>query len=127
MLTITNSFFGHILRTPIAYHAGEIGTWRDGTWVGHKTFSGAEKALCYAAIQAALASLSPFRLMLVDEMNRVHDEYLGKLIDGVDAAVKQKRIDQFVGIDTGSFGRLEKFKDHALFTSSRLTVEIVGK
>jgi DNA repair exonuclease SbcCD ATPase subunit len=102
LLVIANRIFGGVLKSPIDYNAdtGEIGTWRDGAWVGHKTFSGTEKALCYAAIQAALASQSPMRLMIVDELGRLDDTHAAELKRYVKSAVKENLIDQFVGIDT---------------------------
>lgn len=102
LLTSANSFFGEILKTPIAYHDGEIGTWRDGVWVGHRTFSGTEKALTYAAIQAALSARASFRIMVLDELGRLDDENAAKVLRGVDAAIERAEIDQFIGIDTGT-------------------------
>lgn len=99
LLATANSFFGDILTTPIAYKDGEIGTWRKGVWVGHRTFSGTEKALTYAAIQAALASNSPIRVMLLDEIGRLDQANAQLLIDAIGLAVQEGRIDQFVGID----------------------------
>ncbi len=102
LLDRANSFFGRVLKTPLAYNAaegGEIGTWRDGLWVGHRTFSGTEKALTYAAIQAALAMASPFRLMLVDELGRLDENSVDGVINAVCRALDEGRIDGFVGID----------------------------
>lgn len=98
LLATANGFFGSIFRTPIAYNDGEIGTWRDGVWVGHRTFSGTEKALCYSAIQMALASKSPTKIMMIDELGRLDPTNVDKLIECVAKAVEAKRIDQFIGI-----------------------------
>lgn len=100
LLDAANSFFRDVLRTPLAYNDGEIGTWREGTWVGHQTFSGAEKRLAYAAIQAALASRAPFRLMILDEMGTIDDLNAMKVARGVASGLERGLIDQFVGIDT---------------------------
>ena len=101
LLASANLFCGQILKSPLAYHEGEIGSWRDGAWVGHKTFSGTEKALCYAGIQAALSARSPVRIMLIDELGRLDQENAVHMIEGVALALEGGRIDQFVGIDTG--------------------------
>ena len=113
LLTVANSFFGAILKSPLAYNDGEIGTWREGVWVGHRTFSGTEKALCYSAIQMALAASSPVRVMIVDELGRLDAGNAEKLLLAVGHAIKTNRIDQFIGIDATNryetSGTLEDF------------------
>lgn len=99
LLSRANAFFSGVMDSPLAYYDGEIGTWRDSQWVGHRTFSGTEKALTYAAIQMALAMQSPLRLMLLDELGRVDEVNLGKLMTAVFGAVRDGLIDGFVGID----------------------------
>ncbi len=99
LLESANSFFPEILPTPLAYHDEEIGTWRGAVWVAHKTFSGVEKALAYAAIQAALAAQAPVRIMLMDELARIHDEFLPRFVAGVVRAIEGGKLDGFVGID----------------------------
>lgn len=108
LLNTANAIFGTILSTPIAYNEGEIGTWRAGVWVTHRTFSGTEKALTYAAIQAALTASSPIRITMLDELGRIHTDNLGTLLDSIRFAVDNKAIDQFVGIDAG---RAEQYQE----------------
>ena len=99
LLATANSFFGTVLKTPIAYNQGEIGTWRSGIWVSHRTFSGTEKALTYAAIQAALASKSPVRIMMIDELGRLDTANLTNIEMAAASAIEAGLIDQFLGID----------------------------
>lgn len=99
LLAAANQFFPEVLKTPLAYHGGEIGTWRGAVWVAHHTFSGVEKALAYAAIQAALAEQAPVKIMIVDEMARVHDDYLAQFFGAVVRAVKAGKLDGFIGVD----------------------------
>lgn len=101
LLIAANYIFGSILKSPIAYNEGEIGTWRAGVWVTHRTFSGTEKALTYAAIQAALTSKCPIRIMMIDELGRIATNYLDPLNAAFEAAVASGYIDQVVGIDAG--------------------------
>jgi predicted nucleic acid-binding Zn-ribbon protein len=103
MLEIANAFVRPVLKTPLAYNpeGGEIGTWRGGVWVTHRTMSGTEKAIAYAAIQAALASRAPVRLMLIDELGRLGDKSLKLLLQAVHRGIMTGLIDGFVGIDTG--------------------------
>lgn len=99
LLETANAIFGAVLKTPLAYHDGEIGTRRDGVWVGHRTFSGTEKALTYAAIQAALAAKSPIRVMLLDELGRLTANNAELTAAAALNAVAAGHIDQFLGID----------------------------
>lgn len=123
LLATANAIFGEILRTPLAYREGEIGTWREGTWVGHGTFSGTEKALAYAAIQAALSARCPVRVMLVDELARLDDANATLLVRAVASAVERKAIDQFVGIDTG---RSSLYATEGDIGGVALTLETIG-
>lgn len=103
LLETANRIFGSVLRSPLAYNAdnAEIGTWRDGVWVGHKTFSGTEKALCYASIQAALAARSPVKLMIIDELGRLDTKNAAAIVNCAEDAVRAELIEQYIGIDTG--------------------------
>jgi len=101
MLEIANRFAEGVIKTPLAYHEGEIGTWRTGVWVTHKTMSGVEKLVTYAAIQAALASKAPVRLMILDEMLRAQGEPFERLISAVADAVRSGMVDSFIGIVPG--------------------------
>lgn len=113
LLELANSFFGDVFKSPLAYNDGEIGTWRDGVWVTHRTMSGTEKALTYAAIQAALAAKSPVKIMLIDELGRLDNANLDLMMDGVALAVSSGKIDGFIGIDTG---RIELYRNRNKWT-----------
>ncbi|MGB8295898.1 MAG: hypothetical protein WCG85_10765, partial [Polyangia bacterium] len=110
MLEIANAFAKPVLKSPLGYHAGEIGTRRNGLWVGHRTFSGTEKAIAYAAIQAALAARAPVRIMIIDELGRIGDRALFHLLAAVSQHLqKSGLVDQFIGIDAG---RLDYYRSH---------------
>ena len=106
LLETANRLFGSVLTTLIAYNAeaAEIGTWRGGVWVAHKTFSGNEQLLTYAAIQAALASRCKVRLMLLDELGRIADDKLPQILESVNRALRDGAVDQFFGIDVRERG-----------------------
>jgi hypothetical protein len=101
LLETANAFFPDILRNALAFHKGEIGWWDAGLWVAHKTFSGTEKALAYAAIQAALASRAPLRIMLIDELGRLDEANSIKFAHDVGMAIARGDLAQFVGVDSG--------------------------
>jgi DNA repair exonuclease SbcCD ATPase subunit len=104
LLQKANSFFAGVLRAPLAYNAsegGDLGMWVSGQWISHHTMSGTERALCYAAIQMALASSLPVKLMLLDELGRLDDTSIAKVMSAVSEAVESGEIDGVVGIDAG--------------------------
>lgn len=99
LLETANAIFGAVLVSPLGYRDGEIGTWRGGNWVGHKTFSGTEKALAYASIQAALAAKSPARIVIVDELGRLTFATAALAAMAIAVAIDKGLVDQFIGID----------------------------
>ena len=119
LLETANAFFGDVLRSRLDYNEGEIGTWRGGLWVSHATFSGTEKAMTYAAIQAALTSMAVFRIMIVDELGRLDDRNAALFIRGVAAGVRHGVVDQFLGAGTG---RAELYEQEAHAFEEELTV-----
>ena len=122
LLETANSIFGQVLRYPLEYFDGEIGMTINGIFAAHSTFSGTEKALAYAAIQAALTQASPVKIMIIDELGRLDDRSLDRLINGVFKAVRAGTIDQFVGIDTG---RLTAYDLHSVTEDITMAIEQV--
>ena len=99
ILALANDVTTGILRGTLAYHGGEIGRWQDGAWIGHRTFSGTEKALAYAGISVALAQSSPIRIVLLDEMGRLTAENKRKLAQRLIEMEAVGKIDQAVMVD----------------------------
>ena len=123
LLATANRFFAQVMRSPLAYNKGEIGTWRDGIWVSHFTMSGTEKALVFAAIQTALAIKSPCRVMILDELGRLDNTNVVKVMASVLDAVTDGRLDNFVGIDAG---RAPFYHQLAANCVTALTVREIG-
>ena len=116
MLEDANRFAARVLSTPLAYNRerGELGTVRAGVWVSHRVFSGTEKAVAYAAIQAALAARAPLRLMVVDELGRLRDKHVRALISAACQAITAGQLDQFIGVDIAEPGTPR----HRLYTEA---------
>lgn len=91
-----------ILKTPLAYREGEIGRIEDGAWIPHSVFSGTEQAVCYAAITVALALQSPFKLVIVDEMDRMDSENRDKFANKLRQMVDLGEVDQVILIGVNS-------------------------
>lgn len=104
LLEYANSFFADILNGRLSYNVNtqEIGVWRGAAWVSHHTMSGTEKALIYAAIQAALSGNSPCRIMIIDELGRLDAHSLGLLLIAAENAIARGLINQFFGVIPGS-------------------------
>ncbi|HVY61151.1 MAG TPA: hypothetical protein VHF22_05825 [Planctomycetota bacterium] len=119
LLEEANRLFRGALPFSLEYNAekAEIGRRAGGVWVGHKTFSGVEKLLTYAAIQMALAAKSPIRIMLLDEMLRAQntDErpVFDELVDACKQAVREFGIDQFVGVIPGNASSYAGLSDNS--------------
>lgn len=102
LLALVNRLCAGILRTPIAYHEGELGRWDGPFWIPHSCFSGTEKALAYAAVGAALAQDSPIKIVMVDEMARLTPANRRTLVRAMLTLTAAGVIDQFVGVDLDS-------------------------
>lgn len=110
LLTRANEMFPGILNAPLEYNAktGEIGMTANGLFIGHHTFSGTEKALCYSAIQAALTVENPCRIMIIDELGRLDDKNRILLMVRIIEAVESGYVDQFIGCDPNTTGFYDK-------------------
>lgn len=103
ILETANIFCSGLLKSPVAFNPekSEVGRYENGIWIGHKTFSGVEKLLCYAGIQVAFATRAPVRVMILDEMLRAKGVVFDRLVSACKAAVKLGIVDNFVGILPG--------------------------
>ena len=91
------------------FHEGELGMIKRekraeadyvSGWIPHRTFSGTEQAIAFAALQAALGATAPIKLVVMDELGRLDFDNKCKLMRNVLNALNDGTIDQFVGVDT---------------------------
>jgi DNA repair exonuclease SbcCD ATPase subunit len=99
LLARANELAGAILSSPLAYHDGEIGRWRDAQWITHKTFSGTEKLVAYLAISMVLAADSPVRILVVDELGRLTKHNRTRLVEAFLSLIGAGTIDQVFMVD----------------------------
>ena len=99
MLTVANKVAGDVLKSPLAYHEGEIGRWEGSRFISHKTFSGTEQAICHISIAAALSAKFPMKIVLLDELARIDDANTTKLLHNLSACVEDGTLDQVLVID----------------------------
>ena len=75
------------------------GTVREGAWIPHTSFSGTEALIGYAGFAVSVASKAPFRLVVMDELNRLTADRKRSLISRILLLIREGVIDQFVGCD----------------------------
>ena len=113
LLQVANGMLPGILLSPLAYDAesGEIGRWGPQGFIGHRTFSGTEKALTYVALAAALSSQSQLRLLILDEMSRLTGLTQMSVLSAFRAAVSDGRLDQVIAVVPMDPADVEGFED----------------
>ena len=96
LLTVNKVTQG-IVATPVEWDGKTLGrTTESGEWVSIDTFSGAEKAVTQMALGVALASRSDFKLAILDEVSRLDNENVEKLLSNLNALVDSKELDQYI-------------------------------
>lgn len=83
------------------------GVVRPGAWIPHTSFSGTEALIGYAGFAVAIASKAPFRLVVMDELNRLTADRKRSLISRILLLVAEGVIDQFVGCDPEASDKFE--------------------
>lgn len=102
LIETANSLCGGILKHPLTYNAekndigmaGKTGFWR------HRSMTGTEKALAYAAISVALAADAPMRLVIIDELGRLDQYNKDMVLEALCQMVDAGQIDQAILVDT---------------------------
>lgn len=96
LLAVANGIVGGLLPTALAFHEGEVGRWNGHRWISNKTFTGAEQALTFVAIATALSQSSPIKLLIFDELGRLDEQNVSRLLGTLYAAKDFGWIDQFI-------------------------------
>ena len=112
-LKVANRLCGGLLASPLEFRDGVLGrkastvdvertggTVRPGAWIPHTSFSGTEALIGYAGFAVAVASKPPFRLAVLDELNRLTADRKRSLVSRILLLLSEGVIDQFVGCDT---------------------------
>ena len=109
ILKMASKFTTGIFTGELLFHEGELGMIKRekraeadyvSGWIPHRTFSGTEQAIAFAALQAALGATAPIKLVVMDELGRLDFDNKCKLMRNVLNALNDGTIDQFVGVDT---------------------------
>ena len=99
ILEVTNRVAGAVLPHPLAYHDGEI-CFADGAhrWP-FATMSDAEKMVTMCAAGIALATATPIKLLIVDELGRMGPQRKFDFLEHVSRLIRDGVIDQLVCAD----------------------------
>lgn len=101
LLDKCNTISEPILGRPLCYQDGEIGfIEKTGKFVGTKTMSGTELAMTFCAVSIALATESPIKLLILDELGRLDPARRLKLANHLCRLVRNGVLDQAILVDT---------------------------
>ena len=99
VIDMANEFLSGVFDWKLDKSGDSLGYWAGMTWVPMKTFSGAQTKIVLAAIQAALAADSPFKLLMLDEAVCIDRARSGAFYENVMKAVKKGTLDQAIILD----------------------------
>ncbi len=119
-LMVANRLCDGLLASPLEFRDGMLGrkaakqdvertsgVVREGAWIPHTSFSGTEALIGYAGFAVAVASKAPFRLVVMDELNRLTSDRKRSLISRILLLIREGVIDQFVGCDPEASDKFE--------------------
>jgi len=98
LVEFCNTLGKGILKGDMAFVDGEVAI--TGCGPSHKSMSGAERLILYAALSVTLAEKSPVRLIVVDEINRLDSDRRVMLVNRLGRLIADKKIDQAILVDT---------------------------
>jgi hypothetical protein len=104
VIEMANRFLAGVFDWKLDLFEHNIGYWQGAGWVSFDTFSGAQTKIVVAAIQAALAADSPFKLLLLDEAVSIDRKRAGQFYANVAQAIEDGQLDQAVILDIGAEG-----------------------
>lgn len=100
VLDVCQTFTAELFAAPLTVHNLALGRYEDKTWVPFDSFSGSDKRIATAAIQAALAVRhNGFRLILLDEFGVIDPVRKPSVLANLSAAVEAGLVDQVLVMD----------------------------
>ncbi len=95
VLKVCEVFTAGLFAAPLTVHELQLGVYQDATWIPIDAFSGSDRRIACAAVQAALAVRhTGFRLVVIDEANTIDPERLPKVFANLVKAVDDGLIHQ---------------------------------
>jgi DNA repair exonuclease SbcCD ATPase subunit len=116
VLEVANRFTDGILESSLELRNGELGRrasrgdvsrslgkLKVGSWIPHEGFSGTERLVAFAGFATAIASTSPIKLVIMDELGRIEIEKREQVVERMAVLARLGVIDQFIGIDSSNW------------------------
>jgi len=95
VLDVCQTFTDGLFTSPLTVHELQLGVYQDSTWIPIDAFSGSDRRVACAAIQAALAANHQgFKLAIIDEATTIDPERLPKVLANLVRAVDAGLIHQ---------------------------------
>jgi len=100
VLKVCEVFTAGLFAAPLTVHDLQLGRYEDAVWVPFDSFSGSDKRIATAAIQAALAANHQgFKLVIVDEFGVIDPGRKPAVLANLAAAVDGGLVDQVMVFD----------------------------
>ena len=100
VLKVCETFTAGLFAAPLTVYDLQLGRYEDAVWVPFDSFSGSDKRIATAAIQAALAANHQgFKLVVVDEFGVVDPGRKPAVLANLAAAVEAGLVDQVMVFD----------------------------
>lgn len=100
VLEVCQTFTAGLFAAPLTVHELTLGRYEDAVWVPFDSFSGSDKRIATAAIQAALAIRHQgFRLIILDEFGVIDPARKPAVLANLAAAVEARLVDQVIVLD----------------------------
>jgi hypothetical protein len=100
VLDVCQTFTAGLFTAPLTVHDLQLGRYESNVWVTFDSFSGSDKRIAAAAIQAALAANHQgFKLVIVDEFGVVDPGRKPAVLANLAAAVEAGLVDQVLVFD----------------------------
>jgi energy-coupling factor transporter ATP-binding protein EcfA2 len=100
VLDVCQTFTAGLFAAPLTVHDLCLGRYEDQSWVTFDAFSGSDKRIATAAIQAALAANHQgFKLVIVDEFGVIDPGRKPAVLANLAAAVEAGLVDQVIVMD----------------------------
>lgn len=109
LLTKANAFLKPTLEMELVIEEGEIG-FSAGRFIPFVSLSGAQEVMAIAGLQLAMAQDSKCKLVVMDELGKLHEKTKQRLVVVLETMLKDGTLEQFVGCDVSSkcYGKLSK-------------------
>jgi hypothetical protein len=109
LLEKANAFIRPTLDMELCIEEGEIGFMAE-RFIPFVSLSGAQEIMAIAGLQLALSQDTKCRVVVMDELGRLHETTKKKLVDTIHELLKLGTIEQFVGCDVSpkGYGTLSK-------------------